>query len=312
MLQALANGTTVALIAPSGPVAGEKHALAVENLLSLGLKVKEGKFWRGEAGFFSGTDAERLEDLNAAIRDPDVRLIVCARGGYGAMRLLEGIDWEAWRLDPKPILGYSDITALHCAGYARLGIPGWHGAIPAGNWSDFERCSLQAALFGDATYDVFASGDRAPSSALADANGTARLNAGNSVQGPLLGGNLCMLASLCGTPYLPNFDGSILLLEDVGEYPYRIDRFLVQLELAGVFKNVRAVLVGKFEGCGSAKGDEKLPSVEAVLRDRLDRLPVPVIHNVDFGHLPEKITWPFGAQVELKLATVPELWFSRG
>jgi len=102
------------------------------------------------------------------------------------------------------------------------------------------------------------------------------------------------------------------LLEDVGEYPYRIDRFLVQLELAGVFKNVRAVLVGKFEGCGSANGDEKLPSVEAVLRDRLDRLAVPVIHNVDFGHLPEKITWPFGAQVELKLATVPELWFSRG
>ncbi len=308
----LSPGTTVALIAPSGPVASEKHSLALENLRGLGLQVKEGRHWQGERGFFSGTDEERLEDLNAAIRDPEVRLIVCARGGYGAMRLLDGIDWEAWRLDPKPILGYSDITALHCAGFAKFGIKGWHGAIPAGKWSDFERASLEAALFGEARYDLFASGNRAPSSTLASSNEVARAREGHSVKGTLLGGNLCMVASLCGTAYLPNFEGSILLLEDVGEYPYRIDRFLVQLELAGVFSELKAILVGKFEGCGSAKGDETLPSVEDVLRERLDRLPVPVIRDVDFGHLPEKFTWPFGGEVELVLREIPELWYSRG
>jgi muramoyltetrapeptide carboxypeptidase len=302
----------VALIAPSGPVASEKHELAIENLESLGLRVKEGRHWRGTYGFFSGTDQDRLSDLNEALRDPEVRLVVCARGGYGAMRLLDGIDWESWKLDPKPILGYSDITALHCATYAKIGVPGWHGAIPAGNWCEFERSSLEAALFGPTSYDLFASGTRPSSASLSLANGVAKERAGQSIGGNLLGGNLCMVASLCGTPYLPSTDGSILLLEDVGEYPYRIDRFLMQLELAGLFSQARAVLVGKFEGCGSAKGDESLPAVEEVLRERLDRLPIPVLHNVDFGHLPEKITWPFGAQVELKLVDTPELWFQRG
>lgn len=312
MLQTLTRGDTVALIAPSGPVASEKHDLAVENLESLGLKVKPGRHWRGVSGFFSGTDEERLEDLNAALRDPEVRLVVCARGGYGAMRLLDHIDWDAWKNDPKPILGYSDITALHCAGFARIGVQGWHGAIPAGKWCDFERASLEAALFGPSEYDLLASGNRPSSAPLSLGNAVANARAGESVTGTLLGGNLCILASLSGTPYLPKTDGAILLLEDVGEYPYRIDRFLVQLELAGVFSGARAILVGKFEGCGAAKGDENLPTVHDVLRERLDRLPIPVLHNVDFGHLPEKITWPFGAQVELKLTETPQLWFRRG
>ncbi|TMR09434.1 LD-carboxypeptidase [Nonomuraea turkmeniaca] len=270
------QGDTVAIVSPSGPPDAVLLKRGVERLEGLGLKVVVGAHAldRQELDYLAGDDAARAADLQGAWCDPAVSAVFCCRGGYGAGRLLDLLDWDAMRAaGPKVLLGSSDITALHNAFAIELGVPTLHGPMSACDLLGGERGpeprtwqSLQAALFGD------------PEPVRGD-----RVLAPGRAEGVMSGGNLSLLASMCGTPWQPSFAGRIAFLEDVGEEPYRIDRMLTQLLQAGAFDGVRGIALGSWVDCG-----DPYP----VLHDRLGRLGVPVLAGLPVGHgSPQMSMW---------------------
>ncbi|MFG2261589.1 LD-carboxypeptidase [Streptomyces sp. NPDC048720] len=283
----LAPGARVAVVAPSGPVPEER--------LQAGLDVLRG--WdldpvvaphvldrHGELGYLAGADADRAADLQRAWCDPAVDAVLCARGGYGAQRMADLLDWEAMRAaGPKVFAGFSDITVLHQAFAARLGLVTLHGPAAAG--VDFIKNAraqehLRATLFAPETVRTLASGRPAL------ASGRAR--------GVTLGGCLSMLASDLGTPLAHSgARGGLLLLEDVGEQPYRVDRLLTQLLRSGWLDGVAGIGLGSWRDCGP------YGELRAVLADRLGGLGVPVVEDIGFGHCDGALTVPFGVTAEL-------------
>ncbi|MDO0924909.1 LD-carboxypeptidase [Streptomyces sp. TG1A-8] len=283
----LAPGARVAVVAPSGPVPEER--------LQAGLDVLRG--WdldpvpaphvldrHGELGYLAGRDADRAADLQRAWCDPSVDAVLCARGGYGAQRMADLLDWDAMReAGPKVFVGFSDITALHQAFATRLGLVTLHGPAAAGvdllkNARAQEH--LRATLFAPETVRTLT----AAGPALAP--GRAR--------GITLGGCLSLLASDLGTPSArPGARGGLLLVEDVGEQPYRIDRMLTQLLRSGWLDGVAGIGLGSWSGCGPYE------ALRAVFVDRLGGLGVPVVEAFGFGHGAGAPTVPFGVAAEL-------------
>ncbi|MFI6736296.1 LD-carboxypeptidase [Nonomuraea sp. NPDC050451] len=269
-------GDTVAVVSPSGPPNAVLLRRGVERLEGLGLKVLVGAHAldRQPLDYLAGDDAARAADLQSAWCDPAVSAVFCCRGGYGAGRLLDLLDWNAMRAaGPKVLLGSSDITALHNAFAIELGVPTLHGPMAACDLLAGENGpepstweSLQAALFGTAR----------------PVRGERALVPGRA-EGVLAGGNLSLLASMCGTRWQPSFAGRLAFLEDIGEEPYRIDRMLTQLLQAGAFDGVRGIALGSWVDCG-----DPYP----VLEDRLGRLGVPVLAGLAVGHgSPQMTVW---------------------
>src|SRR5690242_6224569 len=225
-------GARVALVAPAGPLRGEEDLQhAIENARRLGWEPIAGPHALARDGYLAGSDDQRLADLNAAIADERVDTIWCIRGGYGAMRILDRVDYGALRQRPKPLIGYSDITALHAAIGRRCDLVSFHGPTARAALTSFSRDSLERALCG------------------ADPLGTAA-NAetlrGGRARGKLVGGNLALLCSLAGTDFEPVYEDAILVLEDVNESVYRIDRMLTQLRLAGRLARCKGIVFGQF------------------------------------------------------------------
>jgi muramoyltetrapeptide carboxypeptidase len=252
--------------------------------------MSEGIFER--EGYLAGDDPRRLAELWAALEEPETAAILCARGGYGTMRLLDRLPTDRIRRARKLLVGFSDVTALHAA-WARAGLRSLHGPMVA---------TLGDAREGlvDRFVGALTGGRPAPRPLEPVVPGRA--------EAPLLGGNLAVLASLSGTPYFPPLAGSVLFLEDVGERPYRVDRMLTQLRLAGVFAEVAGVVVGAFTEC---KPGPDGVTVESVLRDRLGDLRVPVAFGLPAGHVEDNLELPLGAPVELD-AVKGELVFLEG
>ncbi|AKJ09654.1 peptidase U61 [Streptomyces incarnatus] len=287
----LAPGARVAVVAPSGPVPEER--------LQAGLDVLRG--WDldpvvaphvldrdGELGYLAGSDADRAADLQRAWCDPSVAAVLCARGGYGAQRMVGLLDWEAMRAaGPKVFVGFSDVTVLHQAFATRLGLVSLYGPAAAG--VDFIKSAraqehLRATLFAPESVRTLASAGTAL------APGRAR--------GVTLGGCLSLLASDLGTPFArTGARGGLLLLEDVGEAPYRVDRLLTQLARSGWLDGVAGIGLGSWRDCGR---DEEL---RPVLADRLGGLGVPVVEELGFGHCDDAVTVPFGVTAELDART---------
>lgn len=283
----LAPGARVAVVAPSGPVPEER--------LQAGLDVLRG--WdldpvvaphvldrHGTFDYLAGTDAGRAADLQAAWCEPSVDAVLCARGGYGAQRMADLLDWEAMRTaGPKVFVGFSDITALHEAFATRLGLVTLHGPMAAG--LDFVKNTraqehLRATLFAPETVRTLASG-----------GGTL---APGRARGVTLGGCLSLLAADLGTPHArPSARGGLLCLEDTGEETYRLDRHLTQLLRAGWLDGLRGVLLGSWVEC------DPYDEVRAMLADRLGGLGVPVAEEFGFGHCEGALTVPFGVAAEL-------------
>lgn len=228
----LRKGDTVGLVSPSSAV-DERLALqlAQEAMEALGFRVRTGAHYGGRYGHLAGTDAERAGDLNAMFGDKAVRAIVCVRGGSGAARLLPLLDYALIRRNPKVLLGYSDITALHCAIHAKTGLVTFHGPVGTGSWNRFNVDQFERLFFQRELMQYQNSRD-AGDELVPRRNRTQTLRGGRAV-GELVGGNLTVLTALAGTPYLPDFSGRILFLEDVGEAPYRIDRMFSTLEADG-------------------------------------------------------------------------------
>ncbi|MDF5753754.1 LD-carboxypeptidase [Spongiactinospora sp. TRM90649] len=284
----LHQGDTVAVVAPSGPPDPARLERGAGVLRELGLKVVFGEhvLARGDGppsghhGHLAASDADRAGDLQEAWCDPAVAAVVCARGGYGTTRLLGLLDWDRMAgAGPKTLLGSSDITALHLAIGARLGTAGCFGPMPAGETlaGDLGPEPLGLRHLEQALYGV-----------PGPITGTHALVPGR-VSAPLAGGNLTLLAALCGTPFAPRFAGRIVLLEDVQEAPYRIDRMLTQLIAAGAFDGAAGFALGSWVGCGDV-----LP----VLAERLTPYGVPVLAGLAVGHgSPQHCVWLGGLGV---------------
>lgn len=295
--RALRKGDEVAVVSPSGPVR-DRGALerGLARLRALGYKPKlfahalDSVDYPDEDGL-AGTDAARLADLQKAFDEERWRAVLCTRGGYGMTRLLNQIDWKGLRADPKPILGYSDITALQAPAWRELRLVSFHGPMVATTKSHAmgpKDDALQARLMSDST--------KAPP--LHIGSDAPHAIATGDASGPLVGGNLSLVQALIGTRWQIDTKGCLLFLEDVSEEPYSVDRMLTHLRSAGCFEACRGVVLGDFHAPKTelASEDER---ITRVLRDRLRSLGIPVAHGFPFGHRPRSWTLPFGARARL-------------
>jgi muramoyltetrapeptide carboxypeptidase len=274
----------VALVAPAGPLRNATELTAsVAHARSLGWEPVVGAHALARVGYLAGNDAERLDDLNRALRDDAIDGVWCLRGGYGAMRLLDDVDYEALRRRPRAILGYSDITALHAAIGLRSELVTFHGPTARGALTPFTRRSLERAVVAQDDCCGAAVG--------------ARVLRGGRAEGRLVGGNLALLTSLAGTPYAPDYRGAILVVEDVGEATYRIDRMLTQLRLTGALQQVKGIAFGHFTD-GTEPDDSTRP-LDDVLREAADVAGVPAVAGIPMGHIEDQWTIPLGARAEL-------------
>jgi muramoyltetrapeptide carboxypeptidase len=255
-------------------------------------------------GYFAGTDADRLSDLNGAIRDPDVDAIWCVRGGYGLTRILDAVDFHALERRPKAIIGFSDITVLLAGTLSQARLAAFHGptarhAMPPFSRDHFERVLCHAAPAGR-----FGRLAEAVDGVAATESLVTTLRPGIA-EGPLVGGNLCLLQCLVGTRFLPDMEGAILFLEDVGEALYRVDRMLAHLASVGAFAKLAGVMVGRFTEMRHDTGEGAF-GFDEVLAHYFGGLGIPVAYGFPIGHIDDQWTLPLGVRARLD-ATAGEL-----
>lgn len=297
----LKQGGTLALVAPASPKNEdvEVHA-AIETVESLGFRVREGAHLYDRNGYLAGSDRDRAADLNAAFGDDAVDGIIALCGGYGSPRILPYLDYDSMRANPKPLVGYSDITALLNGIHHRTGLVTFHGPIASQSFSPYTLQEFKKVLLQGES-DVLLG---APPPFEAQEGQVERTNritriVGGRAQGRLVGGNLSLMAALCGTPYLPDLAGKILVLEDVGEATYRLDRMLTQLWLMGGLARCAGIVFGKFSGCSTSASWARQQTVEEVLVDRCRELGVPALRGLMIGHVEDQTTLPLGCMAEL-------------
>ena len=296
----LRPGDTVGLIQPAGFAADlSGPQTAIEMIRAMGLVPKIGQHVYDRHGYLAGTDESRAADVNAMFADASVRAIFASRGGWGSARVLPYLNWDTISANPKLLIGFSDITALHMAIAARGGFPTIHAPNAGNNWASpsletFRRLAFDAAL---PFYQSF------PAGGMPSAMGAERVEVlrPGRASGRLLGGNLTVLSTLMGTPFLPSFDGAILFLEDVDEPIYSVDRMLTQLALGGVLRRVAGVVFGRCARCGSPSAGGGF-TLSDVLGRHLRPLGVPVFSGAMIGHIANQVSLPVGVQAEIDTA----------
>ena len=248
---------------------------------SLGFRTRVSDEIFEKSGYLAGNDAQRAQLVNRLFKDPAINAIVCARGGFGSLRILPLVDFDVIRENPKVFIGFSDITALLTSITTRSGLVSFHGPVVTtlAKAPEITRNTLLGAISSDRPLEV------------QPANGVV-IQAGRA-QGPLIGGNLTTLCHLLGTPFEPRFKHRILLLEDRGEAIYRIDRMLFQMKLAGCFDGIAGLVLGSFEGCGS------LDAVFQVFEEHFRDISAPILAGFDVGHGEQNLTIPFGIDATL-------------
>ncbi len=290
--KALKLGDTIGIIAPASPTTDERVIKAQERLIQMGFKVKMGKSPYERYGYLSGTDVVRAEDINTMFKDKEVDGIICIRGGYGTPRILQLLDYQAIKDNPKIFVGYSDITALHIAFTQIAGLVTYHGPMVAsdmiGDFSDFSKDNLFRAIM-----------NTEPMGKISNPEGEeiTTIN-GGIAEGTIIGGNLSLIADTIGTPYEIDVKGKILFIEEVGEEPYNIDRMLNQLRLSGKLQEANGIILGDFNDCESKKHDENL-TLEQVINDQIKPIGKPTIYNLQAGHCNPMVTLPLGVKARL-------------
>ena len=293
----LAKGDTIGLVSPSSATDDSFNLqLAREAMEVLGFKVKPGPHLGSRHGHLAGTDAERAGDLNAMFAAPGVKAIVCTRGGSGAARLLPLLDYDSIRRNPKVLLGYSDITALHSAIHAKTGLVSFHGQIGSGSWNRFNADQFRRVLL-DRELVEYRNKTDIGDDLVQRQNRTITIRGGKA-RGELVGGNLTVLTALAGSPYLPDFTGRILFLEDVGEAPYRVDRMFSTLKLMGALDRIAGFVFGECTDCKPGDGYGSL-TLEQILDHYILPLGIPAYRGAMIGHIREQFIVPVGGRVEL-------------
>lgn len=275
----------ITIVAPARFVERSFIDSAVQMIEDRGFRVSLGERLFQRRNQFAGPDSERAADFNDAIRDPDCRAILCARGGYGTARLLSSIDWKAWKDDPKWLVGYSDITALHTSVYNRLNMESIHGSMPV----NFQRNSPAAVeeLFG------LLSGNPADQYFERDV-----LNRPGQAEGIMVGGNLSVLYSLLGSDAQLETKGKILFLEDLDEYLYHVDRMMLALDRAGMLENLAGLIIGGM----TDMNDNDVPfgaTAREIIADRVAKYDYPVAFGFPAGHIDDNRPWTCGKKRRL-------------
>ena len=294
----LRAGDVVGLIEPAGFTDDEFDLrLVEENVRAMGLVPKAAPHLLQRYGYLAGKDEARAADVNAFYADEAVRAVFAVRGGWGCARILPHLDFDLIRANPKLLVGFSDITALHLAFAARAGFATVHGPNAASSWGELSWNSFRELAFeaGTPLYrNPEATDDR-----LVQTRWRTRTLRPGKASGRLLGGNLTVLAALAGTPYLPDFDGAILFLEDVAEAEYRIDRMLTQLALAGILRRVAGVIFGQCTDCRASTPSYGGFTLSQVLKQHFEPLGVPAFQGALIGHVANQFSIPVGIRAEM-------------
>lgn len=289
-MKALPPGSRIALVAPAGPLGGAREVdRALHNAALMQWEAVVADHALARHGYFAGSDDVRLADLVSALENPAIDGIWCLRGGYGTMRLLHALEPELIARANKPLIGYSDITALHAL-WHRAGVVSFHGPTARAELTEFSLHHLQHVAWEARAVALHAPG------ATVLRSGTAH--------GQLVGGNLALNAALCGTGRGFDFRDAIVFFEDINEAVYRVDRMLVQLRLAGAFDGCRALVFGQFTNCAedSGDGDYGRRSLAEVLQETADAVSVPALLGVPIGHIADQWTLAVGARATLDTA----------
>jgi muramoyltetrapeptide carboxypeptidase len=281
-------GDKVGLVSPAGPMAKAADLkIAVDQLRAVGLEAIAGKHVMDKAAYLAGSDEARASDLNAFAQDPQIRGIFATRGGYGTMRILDAIDYDAFKQDPKVLLGFSDITALINVVTARTGLVTFHGPVAAySTYTPIVVREMQALLM-----------DAQPPGTLR--NTTTTTITSGSARGKLVGGNLTLIDGMHGTPYAIPVEGNILLIEDVHESPYQIDQLLTTLLLGGVLQSAAGIAAGVILEPDRKQSDGPSPDLMFALRDRLGAANRPAVQGMQFGHILNQWVLPIGLEATL-------------
>ena len=288
------RGDKVGLVSPA-TAAFETQPVEImrEGLEALGLRVELGEHFYNRHGYFAGEDEARASDINTFFRDPETRMIF-ARGGWGSARILPLLDYDAISANPKVLMGYSDATALINGVHATTGLVTFHGSSPLHRFSAeyFERIVMGGQ---EATLENLAEID---DDKLVQTDHRVQSIRGGKASGPILGGNLTVLTAILGSGYVPDFDGAILFLEDVGEAVYRVDPMLTQLSLNGILDKLRGFVFGRCTDCGSGTSFGSL-TLEEVLAEHIAPLEIPAFSGSMIGHIEQQFTIPLGIDVEM-------------
>jgi len=287
----LQRGDTIGLISPAFSMPKEKqYGQIIRKIQRQGFKVKVGAHAEDHFGYFAGTDKHRAADVNAMFANSDVDAIMPFRGGWGCDRILDDINFDLISRNPKPLIGFSDITTLLLAIHAKTGLVTYHGPLGESKWTPFTKKYFKKALM---QRQPFTLKNKEPGH-LNDKTTTIRKG---RAEGRLLGGNLSVLSSMMGSDYLPDWKGSILFVEDVDEDIYSIDRMLTQLHLNGIFEQINGFVFGKCTSCDVHKGHQF--TLEQVVQQHLKDYDIPAFIGADFGHIDNIFTIPIGLKAEI-------------
>jgi muramoyltetrapeptide carboxypeptidase len=280
----LVSGDTHGIIAPATPFDKQKFRDGLVVIEEMGFSVFFPENIFEQKGYLAGSDAHRADIINSMFADPEIKGIICARGGYGALRILPLMDFNIIASNPKILIGCSDITVLLNTLYSKCKLVSLHGPMvqSLANASDQTKQSLQEMLLKDEPLSL-----RCKKSVV--------IHPGQA-SGIMAGGNLTTLCHLMGTPFEPDFSGQILLLEDIGEAPYRIDRMLMQMKLAGCFDRICGIIIGTFKGCGEPD------LIYQIFADIFFKDNFPILAGFDVGHDEPNLTIPFGINASLDTA----------
>ncbi len=293
----LKPGDTLGLVAPGSYIDGQQLNDSIKNLNGLGFNVVYNNSILSRNGYFSGSDKQRASDLNQMFYRDDVKGIVCARGGYGCTRILPLLNYNVIRTHPKVIIGYSDVTSLLYGIYKETGLICFHGAVGTSTYNDFTIDYFRKTLIDPEDKLVL----RNPSPESNDEEFRPFTIRDGIAKGELIGGNLSVVVSLIGTPYDVDSNNKIIFLEEMSEDPYRIDRMLTQMRMAGKFEGAAGIVLGVFKDCRPSEKSSFDTSftLQEVLKNRLADLNIPVVYGMSFGHVKNKFVLPAGLQAEL-------------
>ncbi len=277
----LKRGETVGIVSPAGPVNESDLEVDLRFLKAEGFSVHVAPHVYDSLEYLAGKDEDRLSDLHQMFRNPEIKAVFCARGGYGSLRLLDRIDYDLIRKNPKIIVGYSDITALLAAIFKKTGLITFHGPMVRGLSSlpEKARASLVQIISSEQPHS-FSPMEGRP------------LSRGKAI-GPLMGGNLSLICHLVGTPFMPNLAGCILFIEDRGEALYRVDRMLTHLKLTGGLKGIAGLITGQFVDCGDQA------AIDRLIKEQFAPMNIPIATGFPLGHGPDNTTLPLGIPAEL-------------
>lgn len=290
----LSKGDLIAVTAPGGAIWNPNDVLKFETLLkTMGYSVILGETLKKRHGYLAGRDDERVDELHRFFANPEIKGIICMRGGWGCARLLDKIDFDLIRTNPKIFMGFSDITSLLNAFYLKSGLVTFHGLVGVNTWNAFSTDVFQRVVCEGEACDF-------PKDAALEKNFKV-INKGVA-RGKLFGGNLSVISGVIGSPYFQLPENTILFLEETNEEPYVVDRLLTHLKIANVYQNVTGVIFGNCSKCNAENPNESMATKE-VIREHFAEFNFPVSYGSPIGHISNKWTLPIGIEVEMNAET---------